>query len=61
VDTGLVHLAAAFGTPAVGIYCATDPQLTGIHGCARSANLGGPSRPPAPQHVFDALRACGAL
>lgn len=32
VDTGLGHLAAALGTPAVSIYGATDPSLTGTVG-----------------------------
>lgn len=32
VDTGLLHLAAAYQTPLVGIFCATDPALTGPRG-----------------------------
>ena len=32
VDTGLGHLAAALGTPAVSIYGATDPSRTGTVG-----------------------------
>jgi heptosyltransferase-1 len=32
VDTGLMHLAAAFGTPGVSLYGATLPQLTGAVG-----------------------------
>jgi len=32
VDTGLGHLTAAFGTPAVSIYGATDPSRTGTVG-----------------------------
>ncbi len=32
VDTGLGHLTAALGTPAVSIYGATDPALTGTLG-----------------------------
>jgi lipopolysaccharide heptosyltransferase I len=32
VDTGLAHLAAALGTPAVTLYGATEPQLTGTWG-----------------------------
>jgi len=61
VDTGLVHLAAAMGIPAAAIYCATDPRLTGIHGCAHSVNLGGLHRMPSPQEVVEGLFACGAL
>jgi heptosyltransferase-1 len=32
VDTGLGHLATALNIPLVGIYGATDPNLTGFHG-----------------------------
>lgn len=32
VDTGLGHLAAAFGVPTVGLYGPTDPRLTGLVG-----------------------------
>ena len=45
VDTGLTHLAVALGTPTVGIYCATSPGLTGLHGEA-VANLGAPGASP---------------
>ena len=56
VDTGLTHLAAALNVPAVGIYCATDPAATGIHGCARAINLGGIGAPPAVADVIDAWK-----
>ncbi len=56
VDTGLTHLAAALNVPAVGIYCATDPAATGIHGCARAINLGGIGSPPAVVDVIDAWK-----
>ena len=46
VDTGLTHLAVALGRPTVGIYCATRPELTGLHG-GRSVNLGGPGAAPS--------------
>lgn len=45
VDTGLTHLAVALGVPTVGIYCATSPGLTGLHG-PNAVNLGGPGAPP---------------
>lgn len=32
VDTGLGHLAAAYGVPTVGLYGPTDPVLTGLFG-----------------------------
>jgi heptosyltransferase-1 len=46
VDTGLAHLAVALGRPTVGIYCATEPGLTGLAGGAGAVNLGGPGAPP---------------
>jgi len=54
VDTGLTHLAVALGRPSVGIYCATRPELTGLHGID-GVNLGGPGRPPSVQAVAAAL------
>lgn len=55
VDTGLAHLAAALRVPVVGIYCATDPGLTGILAAAKGKNVGRQSGPPAPQAVVAAL------
>ncbi|MFN7085193.1 MAG: lipopolysaccharide heptosyltransferase I [Burkholderiales bacterium] len=55
VDTGLVHLAAALGTPTVGVYCATDPAATGIYGCPRAVNVGGRGRPPQAAAVIAAV------
>ncbi|MGZ5661874.1 MAG: glycosyltransferase family 9 protein, partial [Usitatibacter sp.] len=46
VDTGLTHLAVALDVPTVGIYCATDPALTGLHGGERAVNVGGPGQSP---------------
>ena len=56
VDTGLTHLAAAVGARTVGIYCGSDPALTGIYGAARATNLGTLGRPPAPAEVLRALQ-----
>ncbi len=56
VDTGLTHLAAALGTPTVGVYCATDPAATGLYGCARAGNLGGVGRAPEPMEVLNEVR-----
>ena len=50
VDTGLTHLAVALGRPTVGIYCATRPELTGLHG-GRSVNAGGPGAPPTVEDI----------
>ena len=55
LDTGLSHLAAALGTPTIGIYCATDPGATGIYACPRAVNLGGAGTPPAVDDVVSAL------
>ena len=55
VDTGLTHFAAALKVPTVGIYCATDPAATGLYGCARAANLGGPGAPPSVGEVLAVL------
>ena len=30
VDTGLAHLAAALKRPTLALYCASDPELTGV-------------------------------
>ena len=55
VDTGLTHFAAALKVPTVGIYCATDPAATGLYGCARAVNLGGPAAPPSVGEVLAVL------
>lgn len=55
VDTGLTHLAAALGVPAVGIYCGSDPALTGLYGSERARNLGDPGKAPAAKEVLEAL------
>ncbi len=54
-DTGLTHLAGALGVPTVGIYCATDPDATGLYACDRAANLGSPGQCPESGAVLDRL------
>jgi len=54
-DTGLTHLAGALGVPVVGVYVATDPAATGLHGCTRGVNLGGIGMPPAVAEVVAAM------
>ncbi|HEX6317496.1 MAG TPA: lipopolysaccharide heptosyltransferase I [Burkholderiales bacterium] len=54
LDTGLTHVAAALGAPTVGVYCGSDPALTGLYGVARASNVGAPGRPP---EVFEVLQS----
>ena len=56
LDSGLSHLAAAFGAPAVAIFCGSDPALTGLYGVPRARNVGAPGRPPQVGEVLEALR-----
>lgn len=55
VDTGLVHLAAALNVPAIAIYCASDPGLTGLYASGQIANLGRSGMPPDAASVISAL------
>jgi heptosyltransferase-1 len=55
VDTGLMHLAAAYRVPLVGIYVSTDPGLTGPIGGGRMAVLGGKGRPPTAEQAIEAI------
>lgn len=57
LDTGLSHLAVAMEVPVVGVFCGSDPALTGLHGSARVTNLGAPGKPPASSQVLAALAA----
>jgi heptosyltransferase I len=54
-DTGVTHLAGALGVPTVGIYCGSDPALTGLYGSARIRNLGDAGAPPDTAAVAAAL------
>jgi len=57
VDTGLVHLAAAVGTPTLALFVATDPRLTGVIGeRAPAINLGGDGTMPDVGAVLDAMQ-----
>lgn len=59
VDTGLTHLAVALGVPTVGIYCATRPELTGLHG-HNAVNVGGAAQVPSVAEVAQAVARGGA-
>jgi heptosyltransferase-1 len=52
LDTGLTHFAAALGVPTVGIYCGSDPALTGIYGAPRASNVGAPGRAPEVDEIL---------
>ena len=55
LDTGLTHLAAALGKPTVGIYCGSDPALTGLYGSSQAKNVGDTGRRPAVGEVLQLL------
>jgi len=55
VDTGLTHLAAALDRPTVGVYCGSDPALTGLYGGPNVRNLGRTGAPPSVEDVLKAL------
>jgi lipopolysaccharide heptosyltransferase I len=57
VDTGLVHLAAALGTPTVSLFVATDPSLAGVERASDLArDLGGVGRVPTPIEAIETAR-----
>ncbi|HSD61329.1 MAG TPA: glycosyltransferase family 9 protein, partial [Burkholderiales bacterium] len=60
VDTGLTHLAAALGLRVVGIYCGSDPGLTGVL-APQAVNLGGAGAPPSVDEVAAALGCSGVI
>ena len=55
VDTGLLHLAAALGVPAVGIFLGSEPGLTGPMGAGPIAVVGGKGQAPSVTEVLEAL------
>lgn len=61
VDTGLAHLGAALGRPTLGIYCGSDPGLTGLHAGPAARSIGAAGAAPAPALALEALGAMGVL
>ncbi|MBI4754396.1 MAG: lipopolysaccharide heptosyltransferase I [Betaproteobacteria bacterium] len=55
LDTGLTHLAAAVGTPALALFCGSDPDRTGVLAPGRFENLGAPGQPPPLGQVVEAV------
>jgi len=55
LDTGLTHLAAALGATTVGVYCGSDPALTGLYGALQAKNVGGPGQTPEVADVLKSL------
>lgn len=49
VDTGLTHLALFLGIPSIGIYCASDPNRTGLKSTRKGLyiNFGENNNPPS--------------
>jgi heptosyltransferase-1 len=54
VDTGLLHLAAAYGVPLIAVFLATDPGLTGPVGNGAITVLGGKGTYPSFKRVIEA-------
>lgn len=55
VDTGLLHLAAAFGVPLVAIFAGSKPGLTGPVGRGPMSVLGAEGAPPSVDDVRAAV------
>lgn len=55
LDSGITHLAAALGTPVVGIYCATPVVRTPLTGPGYCASLGDRGAPPGAAEVLHAV------
>ena len=55
LDTGLTHLAAAFSTPVVGVFCDSEPVDARPAGQGPTAYCGGIGTPPSVAEVLAAL------
>ncbi len=56
VDTGLLHLAAAYGVPLIAVFLATDPGLTGPVGKGPITVVGGKASYPSFERVIEAAQ-----
>ena len=54
VDTGLLHLAAAYGVPLIAVFLATDPGLTGPVGSGPITVIGGKGVYPSFERAIEA-------
>ena len=54
LDTGLTHLAAAFSTPVVGVFCDSEPVDAHPAGRGPTAYCGGIGTPPTVAEVLAA-------
>jgi len=59
VDTGLLHLAAAFGVPLVAIFAGSKPSLTGPVGRGPITVLGTQGASPSVDDVNEAVKKLG--
>lgn len=59
LDTGLTHLAAALGKPAIALFTGSDPTLTGLQAVTAIRNLGQRGLPPSADAVIAAASALG--
>ena len=55
VDTGLTHIAAAYETPTIELYCASPKWKTAGNWSNKIINLGDAGTPPSPPAVLQAL------
>ncbi|MES0002130.1 lipopolysaccharide heptosyltransferase I [Mesorhizobium sp. M0051] len=60
-DTGLTHLASAFGLPTVAVFLATEPGLTGPRGPYSSTLLAAPGESVIPAEVVAEAERLTAL
>ncbi|MER9584018.1 lipopolysaccharide heptosyltransferase I [Mesorhizobium sp. M0276] len=60
-DTGLTHLASAFGLPTVAVFLATEPGLTGPRGPYASTLLAAPGESVIPAEVVAEAERLTAL